>query len=95
MNDVTTELLQGRADERLDEVVARLDGYLAADPDLSFHVAAFHDGVAQRLFLADQRWNRAKPEQVVGEAHAQAYTDTPKSLSAVFRLVFLSVLSLR
>ncbi len=46
MNDVTTENLQGRADGRLDEVVARLDGYLAADPDLSFQVAAFHDGVA-------------------------------------------------
>ncbi|MCP2635189.1 beta-lactamase family protein [Microbacterium sp. HD4P20] len=44
MNDVTTEHLQGRADPRLDEIMARLDEYLAADPDLSFQVAAFHDG---------------------------------------------------
>lgn len=44
MHDVTTENLQGRADARLDEITARLDGYLAADPDLSFQVAAFHRG---------------------------------------------------
>jgi CubicO group peptidase (beta-lactamase class C family) len=44
MHDVTTENLQGRADGRLDEIVARLDGFLAADPDLSFQVAAFHQG---------------------------------------------------
>lgn len=36
--------LQGRADDRLAEVVARLDGFLSSDPDLSFQVAAFHDG---------------------------------------------------
>lgn len=36
--------LQGRADERLAEVVARLEGFLAADPDLSFQAAAFHEG---------------------------------------------------
>lgn len=44
MHDVTTENLQGRADTRLGEITARLDGYLAADPDLSFQVAAFHRG---------------------------------------------------
>lgn len=44
MNDVTTENLHGFADPRLDEITARLDGYLAADPDLSFQVAALHDG---------------------------------------------------
>lgn len=37
-------LLQGRADEHLAEVVARLEGFLAADPDLSFQAAAFHEG---------------------------------------------------
>lgn len=36
--------LQGRADDRLAEVVARLEGFLSSDPDLSFQVAAFHDG---------------------------------------------------
>ena len=36
--------LQGRADPRLGEIVDTLDGYLAADPDLSFQVAAFHRG---------------------------------------------------
>jgi CubicO group peptidase (beta-lactamase class C family) len=39
-----TGVLQGRADDRLAEVVARLEGFLASDPDLSFQVAAFHDG---------------------------------------------------
>ena len=39
-----TGALQGRADDRLAEVVARLEGFLASDPDLSFQVAAFHDG---------------------------------------------------
>jgi len=42
---LTTPHLRGTADERLDDVVERLDGYLAADPDLSFQVAAFHGGV--------------------------------------------------
>lgn len=37
--------LQGRADPRLGEIVDTLDGYLAADSDLSFQVAAFHDGL--------------------------------------------------
>lgn len=41
---LTTPNLRGTADERLGDVVARLDGYLAGDPDLSFQVAAFHDG---------------------------------------------------
>ena len=44
MNDVTAENLHGFADPRLDEITARLDGYLAADPDLSFQVAALHRG---------------------------------------------------
>lgn len=39
-----TGQLHGTADDRLDEVVARLDGYLAADSDLSFQVAAFAAG---------------------------------------------------
>lgn len=39
-----TGALQGRADDRLADVVTRLDGFLAADADLSFQVAAFHDG---------------------------------------------------
>lgn len=39
-----TGILHGRADARLDAVVARLTGFLAADPDLSFQVAAFHRG---------------------------------------------------
>ncbi|WP_406246906.1 serine hydrolase domain-containing protein [Microbacterium sp. M] len=37
--------LQGRAEPRLGEIVDTLDGYLAADPDLSFQVAAFHEGL--------------------------------------------------
>ncbi len=36
--------LAGRADARLDELVARLEGFLAQDPDLSFQAAALHDG---------------------------------------------------
>jgi CubicO group peptidase (beta-lactamase class C family) len=36
--------LQGRADDRLADVVAALEGHLAGDPDLSFQVAAFHHG---------------------------------------------------
>jgi CubicO group peptidase (beta-lactamase class C family) len=39
-------VLQGRADARLEEVVARLERFLQADPDLSFQAAAFHDGEA-------------------------------------------------
>jgi CubicO group peptidase (beta-lactamase class C family) len=39
-----TALLQGRADERLGAIAERLEGYLAADPDLSFQAAAWHDG---------------------------------------------------
>lgn len=39
-----TGQLHGTADDRLNEVVARLDGYLAADSDLSFQVAAFAAG---------------------------------------------------
>ncbi|WP_228479350.1 serine hydrolase domain-containing protein [Microbacterium atlanticum] len=41
---ITADLLHGAADSRLTEVVARLDGYLRSDPDLSFQVAAFHRG---------------------------------------------------
>lgn len=37
-------ILHGTADPRLDEVVARLEEHLSADPDLSFQAAAFHDG---------------------------------------------------
>ncbi|MGC5221352.1 serine hydrolase domain-containing protein [Micromonospora sp. DT81.3] len=37
--------LRGRADRRLGEIVDRLDGFLAQDPDLSFQVAAIHGGV--------------------------------------------------
>lgn len=44
MKALDTAHLSGTADERLEEVVTRLDGLLAADPDLSFQVAAFHDG---------------------------------------------------
>lgn len=40
-----TGALQGRADERLAEIVARLEGFLASDADLSFQVAAFREGV--------------------------------------------------
>ncbi|WP_194410435.1 serine hydrolase domain-containing protein [Microbacterium cremeum] len=42
---LTAERLHGAADARLADVVARLDSHLGADPDLSFQVAAFHDGV--------------------------------------------------
>ncbi|MFD4960051.1 serine hydrolase domain-containing protein [Microbacterium sp. NPDC058389] len=41
---LTSPHLRGTADERLDDIVERLDRSLAADPDLSFQVAAFHDG---------------------------------------------------
>jgi len=44
MHELTTTRLQGAADARLDDVIGRLDGLLAADPDLSFQVAAFHEG---------------------------------------------------
>ncbi len=37
-------LLQGAIDPRLDEVRDRLQRWLAADPDLSFQVAAYHRG---------------------------------------------------
>lgn len=37
-------LLKGSADARLGEIVDRLEGFLAADPDLSFQAAAYHDG---------------------------------------------------
>ncbi|GAA1969640.1 serine hydrolase domain-containing protein [Microbacterium deminutum] len=40
-----TRRLHGSADDRLGEIVDRLDGFLAQDPDLSFQVAAFHDGM--------------------------------------------------
>ena len=43
---LTADSLEGTADPRLAEIVERLDGFLAADPDLSFQVAAFHDGAA-------------------------------------------------
>lgn len=36
--------LRGAADTALDEIVTRLDGYLAEDPDLSFQAFAYHDG---------------------------------------------------
>lgn len=38
--------LEGRVDPRLEQIAQRLDGFLAADPDLSFQAAAFHDGAA-------------------------------------------------
>ncbi|MEV8273302.1 serine hydrolase domain-containing protein [Microbacterium sp. NPDC077184] len=38
--------LQGAADPRLEQLVARLAGFLQADSDLSFQAAAFHDGEA-------------------------------------------------
>jgi CubicO group peptidase (beta-lactamase class C family) len=34
----------GSADERLREIVVRLDGFLEADPDYSFQIAAYHHG---------------------------------------------------
>ena len=36
----SAERLRGSADARLDQIVERLDGFLAQDPDLSFQVAA-------------------------------------------------------
>ncbi|MFT4305977.1 MAG: serine hydrolase domain-containing protein [Microbacterium sp.] len=44
MDAVDGPRLRGAADPRLDEIVARLESHLAADPDLSFQVAAFHAG---------------------------------------------------
>ncbi|KAA9089596.1 serine hydrolase domain-containing protein [Microbacterium radiodurans] len=44
MSAVLNGALSGTADERLGAVVDRLAGYLAADPDLSFQVAAYHRG---------------------------------------------------
>lgn len=38
-------LLRGTADARLETLVERLEGLLAADADLSFQVAAFHEGM--------------------------------------------------
>lgn len=38
-------ILRGTADDRLEEIVTRLERFLAEDPDLSFQAAAFHDGV--------------------------------------------------
>ncbi|WP_064003469.1 serine hydrolase domain-containing protein [Microbacterium oleivorans] len=37
-------LLQGTIDDRLADVADRLEGWLGADPDLSFQVAAYHRG---------------------------------------------------
>ncbi|WES63073.1 serine hydrolase [Microbacter sp. GSS18] len=42
--DSISGLTRGCADPRLSAVVERLDGFLAADPDYSFQVAAFHGG---------------------------------------------------
>lgn len=39
-----SDLVHGTADERLAHVWQRLEGFAAADPDLSFQVAAFHGG---------------------------------------------------
>lgn len=36
--------LHGAADERLERIVARLDGFLRRDPDLSFQIAAYAGG---------------------------------------------------
>ncbi|MFT3797430.1 serine hydrolase domain-containing protein [Microbacterium sp.] len=44
MTETLTGRLHGRADARLDALVERLEGFLAADDDLSFQVAAYHDG---------------------------------------------------
>lgn len=46
MTPVRDGLLDGRVDERLATIADRLEGFLAADPDLSFQVAAFHHGSA-------------------------------------------------
>jgi CubicO group peptidase (beta-lactamase class C family) len=37
-------LTRGTADDRLAAIVERLDGLLGGDPDLSFQIAAYHDG---------------------------------------------------
>ena len=46
MTELSTQTgaLHGRADARLDDIITRLEGYLVADPDLSFQAAAFHEG---------------------------------------------------
>jgi len=44
MTTTSPDLLQGTVDPRLDDIRARLEGWLAADPDLSFQVAAYHRG---------------------------------------------------
>ncbi|WP_062293046.1 serine hydrolase domain-containing protein [Demequina phytophila] len=49
--ETLTHALKGYADPRLGEVVDRLEGYLAADGDLSFQIAAYKDG---RLILDAQ-----------------------------------------
>lgn len=36
--------LNGQADDGLEEIVERLEGFLGNDPDLSFQVAAYHQG---------------------------------------------------
>jgi CubicO group peptidase (beta-lactamase class C family) len=41
---VTGGILQGRVDARLNEIIERLEGFLSADPDLSFQAAAFQGG---------------------------------------------------
>jgi CubicO group peptidase (beta-lactamase class C family) len=45
-SDIIGRRLHGFADDRLSAVIDRLDAFLGADPDLSFQVAAFHDGAA-------------------------------------------------
>ncbi|BAJ74998.1 beta-lactamase class C and other penicillin binding proteins [Microbacterium testaceum StLB037] len=45
MNPLATEHLNGHADDRIADAVARLDAALAGDPELSFQAAAFHRGV--------------------------------------------------
>lgn len=44
MTTTSPALLQGTLDPRLDDIRDRLEGWLAADPDLSFQVAAYHRG---------------------------------------------------
>jgi CubicO group peptidase (beta-lactamase class C family) len=39
-----TGVAQGRADDRLADIVEKLDGYLEADPDFSFQIAAYAAG---------------------------------------------------
>jgi hypothetical protein len=56
-------LAAGVADDRLGAIVERLDDALAGEPDLSFQVAAYHDGalVLDAVYTASgdvsfQRW---------------------------------------